>query len=74
MKIKLTKLEELPNAFHPHNIEVGYEKVGDYFDDPKVGECFWVGPSWSTSTVIEIISIDTFRTLNSIYKWSIIGV
>jgi hypothetical protein len=75
MKVKLTKLEELPDALFPHNIEVGFERIRDinpeYFKPPVVGERFWVG-SFSTSAVQKIIDASTFRTYNSIYKWEIL--
>jgi len=69
MNIKLTKLKELPYAVHPNNIEVGFEKTGKITSEPKVGDRFWIGQLWSTSTVVEIIDDHTFRTLNSIYHW-----
>ena len=38
MKIKITKLKELPNALHPNNIEEGYETIREvdekYFRKP----------------------------------------
>lgn len=75
MKIKLTKLEELPDALYPNNIETGYETIRetnkDYFREPCIGERFNAG-TLSTSPVQEIISENTFRTYNSIYKWEII--
>jgi hypothetical protein len=70
MKIKLEKIEELPNARHPGNIEVGYVKEGEMIDYPKVGRAFWVGYGWRTSTVTEIVDKNTFKTLNSTYRWT----
>jgi len=72
MKIKLEKLNELPDAKHPNNIDVGHVVEGEFNAEPNVGECFWVGDYWRTSAVQEIIDANTFRTYNSIYKWSII--
>ena len=69
MKIKLEKLEELPNAKHPNNKEVGYIKIGEFVKEPVIGESFWVGRDWRTSPVTEIINKNIFKTLNSIYKW-----
>jgi len=75
MKIKITKLEELPDALHPNNISVGYETIRevyeDYFKEPCVDYRFNVG-SFSTSRVTEIIDEHTFKTLSSIYKWEIV--
>ena len=71
MKVKLTKLEELKDALHPFNIEVGYEKIGNAENIPTLGERFWVG-SFSTSGVQEIIDDNTFRTYSSIYRWEVI--
>jgi hypothetical protein len=68
MKIRLKKLKELDNATHPNNIEVGFEKEGEMISDPKLGNRFWVGNSWRTSVVTEIIDDNTFKTLNSIYQ------
>lgn len=75
MKIKITKLKELPNALHPNNIEEGYETIREvdekYFRKPTINERFNVG-SFSTSGVQEIIDENTFRTYSSIYKYEII--
>ena len=75
MKVRIQKLEELPDATFPNNIEVGFDVVREtpdkYFTMPTVGERFTVG-FFSSSGVREIISEDTFRTYNSIYKWTII--
>jgi hypothetical protein len=72
MKIKLEKLNELPNAEHPNNINIGYIKEGEFISYPKVGESFWVGHYWRTSTVKEIIDNNTFKTCNSIYTYTFI--
>lgn len=69
MKIRLTKLNELPDAIWKNNIEEGFVKEGEFVAEPKVGECFWVGDYWSTSLVKEIIDNNTFKTCNSIYRW-----
>ena len=68
VKIKLIKLEEVENPRHPHNIPTGHVVEGEFVNRPEVGECFWVGVGWRTSTVQEVFSEDTFRTYNSIYK------
>jgi hypothetical protein len=69
MKVNLKKLKELPDALHPNNIIVGYEIEGEFISEPKIGECFYVGHFWATSTVKEIIDEQTFKTCNSIYRW-----
>lgn len=71
-KIILTKLKEADNPYHPNNIEIGYVKEGEFYKEPKVGESFLILPNWATSTVQEILSPNTFRTMNSIYKWEVI--
>ena len=75
MKIKITKLEELPDALYPNNIEIGYETIREmkeeYFREPCIDERFNIG-TFSTSPVQEIINEHTFRTYSSIYKWEII--
>ena len=70
MKIKLEKLSELPDAIHKNNIEVGKVVEGELLSEPKVGELFWVGSWYRTSTVKEIIDEHTFKTCNSIYRWT----
>lgn len=70
MKIKLEKLQELPDALHPNNVEVGYTKEGYFVEEPRIGECFWVGDFYRTSFVKEIIDENTFKTCNSIYRWT----
>jgi len=72
MKIKLEKLKELPDAKHSNNIEVGYVKEGDFIKTPEIGEAFWCGNWYRTSPVKEIIDEQTFKTCNSIYRWSFI--
>lgn len=69
MKIRLTKLSELADARHPNNIEVGHIVEDEFVDDPKVGFPFYIGSHWRTSIVREIINENTFRTLNSLYRW-----
>lgn len=76
--VKVVKLEETENPSHPHNILVGSEHRGFFIDEPKIGEGFAINPvtlrpgerGFITSTVQEILSEDTFRTHNSIYRWS----
>ena len=75
MKVRIQKLEELPDARYPNNIPVDYDVIREtpdqYFRPPTVGERFAVG-FFISSEVREIISEDTFKTYNSIYKWTII--
>ena len=75
MKVKLTKLEELKDALHPNNIEVGFETIRSVnkedFEEPQVGRRFNLR-GYSTSGVQEIIDKNTFRTYSSIYKWEIV--
>jgi hypothetical protein len=72
IRVKLTKVKELKDALHPNNIAEGFTKVGEYHGPPKVGETFDIGSSWSTSTVQEILTEKSFRTLNSIYTYEFI--
>lgn len=75
MKVRIKKLEELKNALHPNNIEVGYERIidvhPDYFEEPKLDRRFNIG-SFSTSGVQEIIDEKTFRTYSSVYEWEVL--
>ena len=74
MIIKLTKLQELPDAIHPNNIEVGFKKTlyVDKVLKPMKGVRFPPMSYWSTSIVTEIIDENTFKTLNSVYKWEVL--
>ena len=72
-QIKLTKLKELPDAHDPHNIMEGHEVVGHFVDYPKVGEQFRVAFHWKTSIVQEIVDVDIFKTMNSLYKWEVVS-
>lgn len=71
MKLIITKIEELADAVHPHNIPVGYVKSlsTTIKKTPVVGEEFPQASFWSTSVVTEIISDNRFKTLNSIYEF-----
>lgn len=80
VNVKVTKLNELPDAKHPGNIEEGFTTTGrmpkSRFVTPEVDSRFNVGSMsrgwWSTSAVQEIIDESTFRTYNSIYKWELV--
>jgi len=76
MRIKITKLKELPDALNPNNIEEGWSKEfeipTEYWREPCVGERFYASLSWSTSGIQEIIDDKTFRTYSSIYRWEIL--
>jgi hypothetical protein len=74
--VRLTKIEELPDAKHPNNKEIGYSKEGEIYNPLKVGERFilrlkptdaWSN-YWATSKVTEIVDDHTFKTLNSMYS------
>lgn len=72
-KIRITKIEELSDAVHPGNIPVGYTQVGNFISFPTVGERFYVGDSFSTSPVQEVLTEGKFKTFNSIYQIDIIS-
>lgn len=65
IQIKLTRIsgEQSKNL-----IPIGSIVVGDCYDRPTVGEPFYVG-MWATTKVTEVLSEDTFKTSNSVYKW-----
>ena len=65
--VKITKIEDDFKGKHPNNINKGAIIGGLMLHPPKVGESFWVN-TFATSTVVEIIDENTFRTLNSVYK------
>ena len=71
--IVLTKIKELEDAKHPHNVPEGYIVRGWIIDkEPIVGKRFNLLHDgyriWSTSPVTELLENDTFKTLNSLYK------
>ena len=66
--ITLTKISELEDAKHPHNIPEGHKVRGWLINEPIVGDRFQVNYTWSTSPVTELLENDTFKTLNSLYK------
>lgn len=81
MKVRITKLQELPFAEEPHNILTGAERKGEMTDKPEVGKRFMITyyakmGCFMTSRVTSIISWGeindkveiVFQTLNSIYK------
>ena len=68
-QIKLTKLAEVENPAYANNIPVGKEVTGQFSSEPQLGRSFHVGYNYATSIVLEILSEDTFKTRNSVYKW-----
>lgn len=70
--VRLTKISDCENPLYVNHIQPGYIKEGIVHEDPKVGQSFEIGGYWSTSTVTEILSDNTFKTRNSIYKWEVI--
>ena len=78
--IKLTKLSELEDAYHPNNIEEGFSIEGRFIHKPIVGNSFYlavenavagmiVHSAFRTSMVKEILDDNTFKTMNSVYSW-----
>jgi hypothetical protein len=76
MRIKITKLKELPNPVLPNNVPVGTEKVFDMpterYNPPSIGRRFCAGLYWSTSPVQKILPGNKFETMNSLYHYEII--
>lgn len=68
MQICLTKLAEVEDPEVPDNVPVGHHVFGDFIQFPMVGYPFHIGPGWRTSMVVKILSFNTFKTKNSIYK------
>lgn len=68
--VKLEKLAESEDPLHPDNIPVAYQTNGIFIKEPEVGRPFMVGGTFYTSTVKEILSENTFKTQNSIYRWT----
>ena len=72
MQVKLVKLQSLLKFAHPNGIEEGHVEEGEFRGSPVPGYPFWVGHFWSTTKVTKVLSDNTFRTLNSIYRWELI--
>ena len=79
--VRLTKLDNGDNPKysdgHNRHIKIGFSAEGLMPRPVRVGESFYVGyPNdknhFHTSVVTEILSEDTFKTMNSIYKYEII--
>ena len=80
--VRLTKLGNSENPKysneHPRHIKIGSIYEGLMLRPVAVGESFYVGyPNadnhFHTSVVREILSKNTFKTINSIYKLEIIS-
>ena len=73
-RVKIEKItDEQFNGIHPNGIDTGYYEYGVLQEDVEIGESCLVVDHFRflhTSVVTEILSEDTFRTKNSIYKLS----
>lgn len=79
--VRVTKIKERKDAEVPHNIQEGAIYIGQFTNEPKIGDRFTILPisfgkynqqGLSTSLVQEIKDDSTFTTYNSIYKWELI--
>ncbi len=82
MKSKIVEVEKIgkvENPVHPES-DYGDSKqyhIGIFIKEPVVGERFITGyinlqgRGINTSPVTEIVDENTFKTLNSIYKWKV---
>jgi len=74
-RVRITKVEERPDAKVPGNKPVGTERVGTpvALAIPTVGYAYEIrkddGTYYCTSTVLKIIDSHTFKTHNSVYKF-----
>jgi len=66
--VRIVKLSEADSPETPNNIVNGYTAEGRFYGEPQVGKQFNIG-TFETSDVVEIISDNTFRTKNSVYRW-----
>ena len=71
VKILLQKIDYTTFENHPNGYDVGTSIEGDMSSFPEVGKVFWCGDI-HTSRVTEIINDSTFKTLNSVYKFTIL--
>jgi len=68
-KVKLTKVDDHAfNGKHPNNVNVGFQITGEELSPVAIGERYYVGYSFSTSAVKEIINETTFKSTYSTYK------
>jgi hypothetical protein len=86
MIVRIIKVQELPNAEVPNNIEVGATRIGRMYEKPKIGERFFIQTKgltgFQTSEIRDIIEIAAvgqvpkggwiIKTLNSVYKIEIL--
>lgn len=71
-EIILTKIKEVDKPLTPNNIAEGFKKRGFIEVEPIVGSILLITTKltyFHTSTIVEIINANTFRTYNSIYHW-----
>lgn len=71
IKILLQKVDYITFENHPNGYDTGTSIEGDMSSFPEVGKLFWCG-NVHTSKVTEIIDHCTFKTLNSVYKFTIL--
>lgn len=78
IKIRLTKIESgADNRFPPSSSGISVNgatwegEQSPMTPEPIIGRPFFIS-NYKTSYVQEILSENTFRTLNSTYKWEII--
>lgn len=77
IKIRVTKVtDEVFKGEHPNKINEGYTVEGEISELPLVGFSLYVSHGtrlFATSQITEIIDGNTFKTLNSTYKWEVIN-
>ncbi len=70
-KIQIEKIQELEDAIVPNNIPVNNVYTGVFVQHPIEGYSFVLKRekgNFITSIVTKIIDLNTFQTLNSVYK------
>jgi hypothetical protein len=69
--IKLTKLSGGSDSFKVNDYKIGRIVGGVFPIVPTVGKPFFI-ENCRTGLVQEILSPNTFRTYNSVYKWEVV--
>lgn len=69
--IAVTKIADVEEPKYESKFLVGETKRGYFTKLPEVGEPFMISERYTTSDVVELLSEDSFRTLNSIFKFRI---
>lgn len=73
--VVLTKVRHQDDVYNPDRLhDPGFRKEGLFIGPPMVGERFWVGSSFSTSEVVELLPNRRFATETCIWEYEVTSV